>query len=370
MTKQPWISSQRADLLFIIGPAFIITAAVILLRHQIGNMADTPPWLWLLLIVGVDVSHVYSTIFRTYLDREELKKRQALYTLAPLGAWIAGVMLYSVNGLVFWRVLAYLAVFHFIRQQYGFMMIYARGERSRPKLHRYIDQAAIYLATIYPLVYWHCHHRAFSWFMKGDFFYIHAPVLGTIAGGIFGVVLTVYFIKEIFYWKKEGTFNIPKNLLLIGTVLSWTAGIVIFNNDLAFTATNVIAHGIPYMALIWIYGRNQKEMRPGQVTPYISAIFNKVFSLRMVPVYIIMLFALAFLEEGLWDGLIWREHGTLFGVFTALPAVRSDYIMVWLVPLLSLPQAVHYVLDAFIWRRDLKDSEWKKILLFQNVGKE
>ncbi len=364
MVKQPWIASRAADLGFIVGPAFIITVLVVLFRDQIALTDGTPPWLWLLLIVGVDVSHVYSTIFRTYLDKEELKKRPSLYTLAPLGAWIGGVMLYSVSGFTFWRVLAYLAVFHFIRQQYGFMMIYARGERSRPKFTRLIDQAAIYLATLFPLAWWHCHKLGLSWFIDGDLFYVDWPALGIIVGALFAAVMAAYAVKEIYYARKDGMVNVPKNLLLLGTALSWSAGIVIFNNDLAFTATNVVAHGIPYMALIWIYGRNQRDMR-GNAAPYITRFISRFFSLRMIPFYIALLFALAFLEEGVWDGFVWREHGALFGFSRYLPQVKSEYIMIWLVPLLALPQSVHYLLDAFIWKHNLKDSEWKKILLYR-----
>jgi hypothetical protein len=364
--KQPWIASRGTDLGFIIGPAFVITALVVLFRNQIALTDGTPPWLWLLLIVGVDVSHVYSTIFRTYLDKEELKKRSGLYTLAPLFAWIAGVMLYSMGAMAFWRVLAYLAVFHFIRQQYGFMMIYARGERNRPKWTRAIDQAAIYLATLFPLAWWHSHKLPISWFMDGDFFYVNWPALGVVAGIVFGLVMTAYVAKEVWYARRDGTVNVPKNLLLLGTALSWSVGIVIFSNDLAFTATNVIAHGIPYTALIWIYGRNQRDMR-GSAKPYISAFIAKFFNARMIPVYVALLFALAFLEEGLWDGLVWREHFAVFGFSRYLPRVNSDSILAWLVPLLSLPQSVHYILDAFIWKHNLKDSEWKKILLYQKA---
>jgi hypothetical protein len=366
MAKQPWIASRSIDLGFIVGPAFLITALVVFFRDKIALVDGTPPWAWLLLVVGVDVSHVYSTIFRTYLDKEELRKRSALYTLAPLVAWIAGVMLYSVSGLAFWRVLAYLAVFHFIRQQYGFMMIYARGERARPKWTRYIDQAAIYLATIFPLVYWHCHKLPISWFIEGDFFYIDKPMLGLAAGAVFAAVMLAYIVKEIYFAQKEGTVNVPKNLLLLGTALSWSAGIVIFSNDLAFTATNVIAHGIPYTALIWIYGRNQRDMR-GPSKPYVSHFVSKFFNVEMIPVYIALLFAFAFFEEGLWDGLVWRDHTHIFAAFRYLPRVDSESVMIWLVPLLSLPQSVHYILDAFIWKHNLKDSEWKKILLYQKA---
>lgn len=362
MKKQPWIASSPLDLGFILGPAFFVTAAVILLRDKIAMIDGTPPWLWLLLVVGVDVSHVYSTIFRTYLDKEELQKRQMLYTLAPIICWIAGVVLYSISGIAFWRVLAYLAVWHFIRQQYGFMMIYARFERSRPQWTRHIDQMAIYLATLFPIAYWHSHHRAFTWFIADDFISIALPQLGMIAGILFALSLAAYAAKEIYFSLKEKTINLPKHLLLLGTAISWGVGIVVFNSDIAFTATNVIAHGVPYMALVWVFGRNQNDMGK---KPYVSGLVERLFNWKTIPIFMAVLFGLAFMEEGLWDGLVWREHGGIFGPFSLLPPVKSEDIMVWLIPLLALPQAVHYVLDAFIWKHNLKDSEWKKILLYQ-----
>ncbi len=362
MKQQPWIASRGIDLGFIIGPAFAVTAAVVLFRDKLAAVDGTPPWLWLLLVVGVDVSHVYSTLFRTYLDREELKKRQMLYTLAPLLAWVGGAMLYSIDAIVFWRVLAYLAVFHFMRQQYGFMMIYSRAERDRPQWTRKIDQAVIYLATLFPLAYWHVHHRAFSWFVTGDFFRIDLPQLGIAAGALFAIALLAYAAKEIRFSMAEKNINAPKHLLLLGTAISWGVGIVVFNSDLAFTATNVIAHGIPYMALIWVFGRNQRDL---EKTPYVQPRLAGLFQWKFVPIYILMLFLLAFVEEGLWDVLVWREHPGIFAAFRMLPQAGSEDIMVWLIPLLAMPQAVHYILDAFIWKHDLKDSEWKKILFYQ-----
>lgn len=362
MKKQPWIASAPVDLGFILGPAFVVTALVVLLRGPLGEIDGTPPWLWLLLVVGVDVSHVYSTVFRTYLDREELKKRQMLYTLVPLGAFIGGAVLYSFGALVFWRVLAYLAVFHFVRQQYGFMMIYARGERDRPMWTRRIDQASIYMATIFPLCWWHANHRTFSWFVEGDFVRIDWPLLGWAAGFVFAALVLAYIAKEAFFFVKERALNAPKHLMLLGTALSWGVGIVVFNSDIAFTATNVIAHGVPYMALVWVFGRNQRAM---EKKPYVAGFIDKVFDWKMLPLFIAFLFALAWVEEGLWDGLVWREHGDFFGFFRALPPVGAEDILMWLVPLLALPQVVHYVLDAFIWKHDLKDSEWKRILFYQ-----
>jgi hypothetical protein len=39
-------------------------------------------------------------------------------------------MILFLFGAVFWSVLAYIAVFHFIPQQYGFMRLYARRAKK------------------------------------------------------------------------------------------------------------------------------------------------------------------------------------------------------------------------------------------------
>jgi hypothetical protein len=110
-------------------------------------------WLWLFLIVGIDVGHVYSTIYRTYFDKEIIRKNPTLFFLSPVLIYIAGVMLHSVNPILFWRAMAYLAVFHFIRQQYGFLRLYTRNEKQN--LLKRIDSVMIYSSTLYPLLYWH-----------------------------------------------------------------------------------------------------------------------------------------------------------------------------------------------------------------------
>ncbi|MBK8816444.1 MAG: hypothetical protein IPN42_13505 [Methylococcaceae bacterium] len=358
-----WIFSARFDSCFILAPAILVSLFAVLFSDQISQMEEMPSWLWLVLIVGIDAGHVYSTLFRTYLVRDELQHRQALLTLTPIVAWIAGCLLYSIEDLLFWRVLAYLALFHFIRQQYGFMMIYGRNERDLPDYYKKIDKAAIYLATLYPVIYWHCHERAFNWFVDDDFIQIDSTLLSTLVAGLYLVVLLLYAMKEFVLWQKMSLFNLPRNLLLFGTALSWYIGIVAFNTDLIFTATNVIAHGIPYYGLIWVYGYKQARMTS---TAYLKPWIGRLFNVKAIFGYFGLLFALAFFEESLWDNLVWREHQPFFGFFSHLPAIDSSQTLAWLVPLLALPQTTHYLLDAFIWRLHRKDTEWKAIL-FYNV---
>ncbi len=359
-TRQPWLWSASFDTAFILAPALVVTAAVLLFADTVQALDTVPPWLWFALIVGVDVSHVYSSLYRTYFDRAEFRARRTLYTATPAIALVCGVVLYSLDSMLFWRVLAYLAVFHFIRQQYGFMMMYKRREPRVAPWQHHTDQALIYLATLYPLIYWHCHPRDFEWFIAGDFIAIPWDWLSTLAGVLYLGTIAAYVAKEVLLFRRTRIFNQPRNMLVIGTALSWYVGIVGFDNDLAFTATNVIAHGIPYMALIWLYRRNAQHRHEPLVTGRRAGTFP------FTAAYLLSLGALAYLEETLWDGFIWREHGAVLALSGWLPQVPDGAILALMIPLLTVPQATHYIIDAYIWRLKTPGADWKSILFHRD----
>ena len=86
---------------------------------------------------------------------DRLKRPDVTYLGVPLAAYAAGVLLYSGSSGLFWRALAYVAVLHFVRQQYGWVALCRRKLGPASRLDRVLDDAAIYSATLYPLVYWH-----------------------------------------------------------------------------------------------------------------------------------------------------------------------------------------------------------------------
>lgn len=355
---QPWLKSAQFDVLLIIAPAFIASLVVILFKEQFDNYDHIPVWAWVSFVLLVDVAHVYSSLFRTYLEPSAFSKNKSLLLTIPVLCWAAGSLLYSFGALVFWKALAYLAVFHFIRQQFGFMALYSRKETESVKRFRWIDGAVIYLSTLYPLLYWHTNlPRNFNWFIEGDFFTTIPNIVTEIALVLYVIFGLAYTVKEIIVLKTTGFINIPKNLIVIGTGLSWWIGIIALNSDLAFTMTNVLAHGIPYMALIWLY--HHKPLPETSGTGLIkSFVKTRNFVVSHIPLFLGFLFLLAYLEEGLWDGFIWREHQSVFAFFRALPELTNPGILCILIPFLALPQSTHYVLDGFIWRIKDKNSIW------------
>jgi len=342
--KQVWIRSALFDSIWIfcpiILPAIFVICFPAIFDRQSGDLSFF--W-WVILILLIDVAHVYSTIYRTYFNKTALKKYSRVFKLTPLICWMAGIFLYSLDSILFWRCLAYLAVFHFIRQQYGFLRIYSRKE-ILPKWAVIVHNFTIYAVTLLPIIIWHAQgQKNFNWFVEGDFMYFTSPLLVSILQLCFFILVIFFIACELYLYKRFKLFNIPRFLLVLGTALSWYTGIVIYNGDLIFTALNVIAHGIPYMALIWVSEKNQAQQNQAGIIKY----FFKTYG---VVLFAGLLFVFAWVEEGLWDALIWREHSQLFTWFYFLNPVHHPKLLIFLVPLLALPQVVHYVLDGFIWK--------------------
>jgi hypothetical protein len=299
---------------------------------------DTPDWAWVPAVLLIDVAHVWSTSFRVYLDKDELCRRPWLYSLVPVLGLAIGVALYSEGELVFWRVLAYLAVFHFIRQQYGWVALYRARSGERDAVGKWIDAMAVYAATLYPLIYWHTHlPRRFWWFLANDFTRIPA-LIERVAAPLYWLALGTYISKSLYGWlmKREG--NPGKDIVVVTTAVCWYVGIIGFNSDYAFTVTNVVIHGVPYFALIYWYSRTRMKQNGGRGVYRIFAHGPAIF--------LISLWAIAYIEEMFWDRGVWQDRIWLFG-----SPWEIGMLKVLLVPLLALPQLVHYVLDGFIWRR-------------------
>lgn len=334
MTDARWLFSPRVDVGVFAGSA-LASAALVLLAPALGIGADTPLWAWAVLVLGIDVAHVWSTLFRVYLDGDELRRRPVLYAAAPLLAWAVGVSAYAVSSGLFWRLFAYVAAWHFVKQQVGWMVLYGRRARSSQAELR-LDQAAIYAATLGPVVWWHANlPRPFWWFVEGDFIGGLPAWVGTAALVLHFGVLALWFAARV----KARSVHTGKVLLLLATWVAWFGGIVLARSDFAFTVMNVVLHGVPYFALLYQYARGRhREGGYGKLGVFVRAGLPGFFSL---------LIALAFLEEFFWDRMVWHERGALFG--GAVLDVPEGALAL-LVPLLALPQATHYLLDGFIWR--------------------
>jgi hypothetical protein len=338
--SRAWLFSPRVDLTVFLGSA-AVSLLLLSAGAQYGLLeGDAPDWTWITAVLMIDVAHVWATSFRVYFDIDEVKRRPYLYALVPIFGYLIGVALYSESALTFWRVLAVIAVFHFVRQQYGWVALYRAKAGETSKLTLAIDATAIYLATIYPLAFWMTSlPRNFEWFVANDF--VPLPeIVAQIFFPLYVLALIIYAVKTVCEYFNTGFLNPGKDIVVATTAVCWYAGIVAFNSDYAFTVTNVIIHGAPYFAIVYFYARARRETSTN-VYRFLSSNWL---------VFLATLWLLAYVEELLWHRGVWHERLWLFG---ASENGGWDWtsVKMWLVPLLAVPQLTHYALDGFIWRR-------------------
>lgn len=351
--QQPWIGKPLVDILFILLPPFACLGVIWLFPTLFQNDKGMPDAAWVVLILLVDVAHVYSTLYRTYFDPQAFSKQRGLLVGIPFVSFVAGVLIYSISALWFWRILAYVAIFHFIRQQYGFMRVYSRKETTE-SWYAWVDKCTIYYAALYPIFYWHLKGpRNFNWFLENDLLYFSSPALLLGLTWLYYLVVAVYIVRELVAFIRTRFVNLPRLLIITGTLVSWYAGIVYYNGDMAFTLLNVVSHGIPYMALVWLFGR-KNYVASGKGNRFLRILFSG----KGLLIFIGLLFLFAFVEEGLWDWAVWQEHARVFKMTWLGEIQFSSKALSFIVPLLALPQITHYILDGFIWKIRQQEFRW------------
>ncbi len=363
--------SRRFDLTFFHLPVWATWVIVLALPERLRDQ-DVPLWVWIAIVLCIDVGHVWSSIYRTYLDPVTRAAQPRALRWAPTLAFSGCFLLALQAEATFWRVLAYVAVFHFIKQQQGIAALYAAryqqvlGARTeglalwRTRLRR-LDRAAVYAATLCPLLWWHLHlPRKFAWFVDGDFLSlaswrsaVPAAWAALLESGLYlvWIGLPLLWLLAHLWAHRRARLPLPTGKLLWvgGTWVNWYLGLVHFDSDLVFTLTNVVAHGVPYYGLIALHQSRVRKPQP---------------STGAVAWLLVPILALAFSEEWLWDLLLYADRPELFGAilpytqaFIAAPPWRAFWIAV-----LSLPQTVHYLLDGTIWKMDGRNPDLRPAL--------
>ena len=114
-------------------------------------------------------------------------------------------------------------------------------------------------------------------------------------------IMAAYAARQLWLLARGRPVSPGKNVVVATTWVAWFVGIVLLDSDYAFTVTNVLVHGIPYLALVWLYGRSRYAAASGLVArAFRPGAGGRCTSRRWS--------ALAWLEEWGWDRLLWHER--------------------------------------------------------------
>ena len=348
MSESYAVISPRADRLWFVGPGIVAA----LLGIAVGVAAPRTDasqgslGLWIIGVLLVDVAHVYASLYRTYFDPVARQRHRKRLLWAPLLVGWFGFLLHLESPLLFWGALAYVAIFHFIKQHIGFAMLYVRGGGESDRDRKLVSRA-IWAGTLAPVIWWHSQlPREFAWFTHGDLMAGLPAWVGPAAVVATLPVWVMFAVRRLQLWRA-GRANTMVLWLVLTPAVNWYLEIVVFNDDRVFTVTNVILHGVPYFALVWVAGGRscvQSGLRrmTGKTT---GKHLRSVVAVGLVFYGALVLLAIG--EETLWDQLVWHERTSLFGD----GGIRlSPYMTAVVTALLTIPQATHYLLDRFIWR--------------------
>jgi hypothetical protein len=159
------------------------------------------------------------------------------------------------------------------------------------------------------------------------------------------LVGAVWALRQVHVFVSERRVNVGKTVWMVVTWVSWWIGVRMTEHVFISAAFLNFIHGLPFLMLVWHRVRTRWHHSPlADDAPLVARL-----SRSWVPFYGV-LFALAFVEEVLWDGFVWRTY--LPGLLGISEQAASGVALSLWVAALSLPQIVHYFLDAYIWKLD------------------
>ena len=381
-----WLFGKKVDILGLYLPVWSALLILVLLPTDYHSN-DIPVWVWVIFVLGLDVGHVWTSIYRTYFSEKDRIRYKTYLWVVPLIAFLFFGFLAFINIGWYWMALAYFALYHFIKQQFGFMQLYkfknkmnSEGEtlngleslgkdynnrqpgfiwNNRILKSLLNDKWVVYLTMVYPVLIWHfSSDRVFNWFVPGDFLYFQINDelfnIFVMAGNVvYFAILVIWVVKQVVLTKEWG-----KTLWVVTTALNWYLGIVWFNSDLVFTVTNVLAHGLPYFILIIYY--KVKTEKLNKENAEVFGVFGAKLKWPLIIVFSVL--TLAYIEEYFWDMWLYRDNVDLFTVLFDYPMERlSGRLEVALAfGILVVPQVSHYIFDGIIWKSN-KQPELKRI---------
>lgn len=360
-----WIVSRGFDLAWFFGGAAIgLTAVALALMRWVPLI----PLVWGVYLV-IDGSHFAAAYTRTYADPVFLRERRAL-ALGTLAAFAAGPLSLAL-GVAFRSDLPWLgflagstmyAVYHLVRQHYGFLALYKSVNNDRGDV--VFDRWCLYLGCWLPYVHFLVTHpRArvaarlaaepslaesrlaaaiqAAWLVVVVAFVARAAVRARTVAVLQKVLyaLSAFAMYAITYWAVarfepfyQGATTPDQDFLLIAIMVS-------------------VFHGVQYIGLVWFHNKRRYSGAPPEhgAASWINRSLPRylLVCLAITPVYWLVAYA-----SGLFPG-----YQGLVGMKVGPVTANQLAICVW------WGLAVHhYALDQYIWRVR-KDAPLRKALL-------
>jgi hypothetical protein len=268
-----WLVSGAFDLTWFFGGA-ALSVLVLGLYFVAGAPIVALWWIWLLAFDG---PHIGAAFTRTYLDRDEWRRRPGLL-LGSLLTFAVGPVFLAATALtgspapflLFLGFATFYGYYHVVRQHYGFVALYNAVNHDTSPASVALDKRTLYVGCWAPYAYFlltHPQARALLGLTGPPGLATTTAAYALLAGwlGILGWFAARHLIDDGFRLRN------PKTPYLAGTVILY--GWIYFaiarfepvygasegpdQDFLLLSIVIVIFHNLQYLGLVWFHNRNR-----------------------------------------------------------------------------------------------------------------
>lgn len=272
----------------------------------------------------LDAGHVYTTIWRTWLDSEE-RRRYKEYLWVPLITFVVIVGWISLGIPFLWVALAYFTIFHNYRQFFGFTKWYEKLNQRRCRFSGFMVQAVCLL----PFLLFHFRSGvAMGYMTDKDLLVTPMPEVLKIGLYIYGILLVAWIALEFDLIFRQKILEPNRFLSILIPAILYGHGFLRGHIFVDIVYPLLVAHAISYFAAMSL---SLERLKP-QKYSFLSA-------LKLILLTAGFFGTLDYFYESM---NVVPDANYLKANF---PLGSAVIIGVFLTPLIC-----HYVFDAWLWR--------------------
>jgi len=266
-----WLVGPGTDIAWFILPA-LAGYLCIYIHVGLGVSSFLIWWFWNLFLNG---PHFWATISRTYLDRDEwrtrapvLRRGLAWFLVGPTAIGLTVATGSMLPFLAFWFFQVLWAYFHVSRQHWGFVALYQKLNDEPTGPTHPSDYWIFHILMFGPVLAWFIRYPELREILRlGSSPSPIEQVIVSTTGPLVVAALALYVFKEVSRFRRHGTLNLPKILVLLAYVplhllLLLHPTIAGRYDILLFNAVITLPHNLQYLAIVWFHNRNRYRGDP------------------------------------------------------------------------------------------------------------
>ncbi len=323
-----WIlGSLKKDLVAFYVPGALTILITVLIKFP-QNSIRFMVFAWISLAL-FDSGHVYTTIWRTYFNPEEFKRRRAYYVQVPvlIFCFFFFWMYFQIPYLKVF--IAYFTIYHNVRQFYGVTKWYQNINQSWDKI------SDVFFYTLCLLPFLTMHFRTdlvwINHYVEAGVFMHPSLILEKLFTIAYFLVFGAWTLYEFFKEKRIGYWQHARILATLFPILTYTYCFMYAKDITGVLFPLVVSHGLTYFVLVGVSIKRIKLMK-AQLLIFLSVVLTAT--------------VLGGLEFYIED-----EFSNLYS---------TSLIETGLAALFLTPLFCHYIYDAFLWKGN--HPEMKQIL--------